>query len=99
MRIIAKQKSSWDELAKRVLSKKQQNRIKKMLAHAEVDLDGNSPFKEVLYRSWTSTSMGKNDVKNHPSEDWILEANIDLLESLYKEVNFDEVMDKLDYIK
>jgi len=99
MRIIAKTKSSWDELGKKVLSKKQQDRIKRMIAYSEMDLDGNSPFKEVLFRSWTSTRMGKDDIKNHPSEDWILNASLDLLVSLYKDVDFDKVMDKLDYIK
>jgi len=99
MRIIANTKSSWEELGKKVLSKKQQDRIKRMVAHSELDLDGHSPFREVLFRSWIYTDMGKGDVNNHPSEDWILGSRLQTLVDIYKDVDFDKVMDKLDYIK
>jgi len=84
---------NWNNLGKAVLSKKDMKRIKSMSNRAEMPLD--DLVREVLMSSWVETRMAKNT--SNPSEQWLLEASLKLMTELYSEINFNKVMDRLDY--
>jgi len=88
--------ATWNELANKVLSKEDVQRIDEMKNHAELE-DNSSLIREVLWRSWEKTSFAiKHNIKD-TSEEYILNTSLELLVEIYKGLDYQAVMNKLDY--
>jgi len=86
--------ATWNELAKKVFSAKDNKRIVKMSERAECSKD--SIKREVLMTAWALTRLSDGK-EAYGREEWVLNTSLELLVDLYKDIDFQEVMNKLQY--
>jgi len=87
--------TTWNKLAKEVFSTEDNKRITEISKKVELPNNDNIT-REVLMTAWELTRL--SDGKNaYGHEEWVLNASLELLVDLYKDINFQEVMNKLQY--
>jgi len=88
--------TTWNDLAKKVFSKEDKERIVEFAQRAETNSDNCT--REVLMTAWQYTKFGEGENAYEDNiEDWILDGSLETLISVYKDVEFQKVMDKLNY--
>jgi len=86
---------TWNELAKEVFSAEDNKRISEICKRVELP-NNNDIIREVLMTAWALTRL--SDGKDaYGREEWILNGSLELLVDLYKDIDFQEVMNKLQY--